>query len=203
MKTTLKWTMMVLSIMGLTTFTSCDNDDDKGPETPKLTEVNGSYSGKMTYAIATPEGKADATPPTEDEAVDVNVKVANDTITFDKFPADALVTAIMGDAAPSIIEGLEDISYKVGFKGAFNSANDSIALTMDPKPLAIKYTMGEGESAVTITVDVAIEASEKGSYALKEKNLKFILKATEAKLNGQGQNMLPGVITLSFDMAKK
>lgn len=203
MKTTLKWTMMVLSIMGVTTFTSCDNDDDKGPETPKLTEVNGSYSGKMTFNVDAPETQMNIpSQTTETEATDVNVKVANDTIAFDKFPADALITAIVGpENAPAIIEAVGDIVYKVGFKGAFNTANDSIALTMEPKPLQIKYSMGEGESAVELTVDVIIEAPEKGSYALKQKSLKFNLKVTEANLGGT--NMLPGVITLSFDMTKK
>lgn len=200
MKTTLKWTMMVLSIMGLTTFASCDNDDDKGPETPKLTEVNGSYSGKMTFSVAAPETQMNIA--SETEGTDVDVKVANDTITFDKFPADALITAVVGEEnAPAIIEAVGDIAYKVGFEGAFNTANDSIALTLDPKPLQIKYSAGEGESAMELTVEVTIEAPEKGTYALKQQNLKFKLNATEAKVGGV--NMLPGVITLSFDMTKK
>lgn len=197
--------MMVLGVVGLTTFTSCEKDDDKKPVIPTLSEVNGTYSGKMTYTLITPEGKMDMKPETpETEAITVNAKISNnDTITFEKFPIDALITAVVGEAnAPGIIKAVGDVTYKVGFKAAFNEAKDSISLDMDPKPLLIKYAIGEGENAFVINVNVAIVAETDGSYALKGKNLKFNLSATKATLNDEEENVLPGIFSLSFDMKK-
>lgn len=183
MKIALKWTLcLVLSVIGLTTFTSCD-DDEKVPETPQLTDVYGEYTGKMEYALLK-EGKADETIP----SVDVNATVNNDTITFAKFPVEALVKAIITDenAANEIIKGLGDINYEIGYKGSLNAANDTIAMKLDPKPLAIK--------GLPVSVNIAV--AKEGVYSVEKKNASFELKATVAGLFEDG-------ISLKFNLNKK
>ena len=49
MKKTLKWSlMMMLAVVGLT-FASCSDDDDT-PTVGTVEDVNGEFTGKMTYA---------------------------------------------------------------------------------------------------------------------------------------------------------
>lgn len=190
MKKTLKWSLvMMLAVFGLT-FASCSDDDENTPTVPTVEEVVGEYSGKMTYDMA----KAAASEEAPGTTLDLTVK--NDSINFDKFPFEALVKAIITDEemANGIIAQVKEVKYKVGYKAKMNAANDSVYLTLDPKPLAI--ALGEN-----LAVSVTITAANEGSYAINEKNLKFNLTATEAKLGGQ--NMLQAPIALSFDMKKK
>lgn len=190
MKKTLKWSLvMMLAVFGLT-FASCSDDDDNTPTVPTVEEVVGEYSGKMTYDMA----KAAASEETPGVTLDLTVK--NDSINFDKFPFEALVKAIIPneEMANGIIEQVKKVEYKVGYKAKMNAANDSVYLTLDPKPLAI--ALGEN-----MAVSVTITAANEGAYAVNEKNLKFNLTATEAKLGET--NALPAPIVLSFDMKKK
>lgn len=189
MKKTLKWSlMMVLSIIGLATFTSCDEDDNKDVEIPTVEVVEGKYSGTMTYAMA----KATANP----TATTLDLKVENDSIVFEEFPVAALIKTIITDEtmANGIIALVGKLRYSVAYDAALNTANDAVALTMEPKPLVISLgAMG--------AVSVTITAADKGAYSVKDKTLKFNLTATKAELGGE--NALPGAIVLSFDMAKK
>lgn len=184
MKIALKWTLcLVLSVIGLTTFTSCD-DDENVPEAPKVTDVYGEYTGKMEYVLLTQEGKATATIP----SVDVNATINNDTITFAKFPVEALVKAIITDenTANGIIEGLGDINYEIGYKASLNAANDTVAMKLDPKPLAIK--------GLPVSVNIAV--AKEGVYSVEKKNATFELKATVTGLFEDG-------ISLKFNLNKK
>ncbi len=190
MKKTLKWSLvMMLTVVGLT-FASCSDDDDNTPTVGTVEDVIGDYTGKMTYAMAKSAASEEV------PGVTLELGVKNDSINFDKFPFEALVKAIITDeeAANQIIEKVEKVEYKVGYKAEMNTAKDSVYLTLDPKPLAID--LGEG-----VAVNVTITAADKASYSVNEKNLKFNLKATEAKMGEL--NMLPTPIALSFDMKKK
>lgn len=90
MKKTLKWSlMMMLAVVGLT-FASCSDDDDT-PTVGTVEDVNGEFTGKMTYAESKAEAEADPT------ATELELKVANDSIQFEKFPYQALVVAILGE----------------------------------------------------------------------------------------------------------
>ena len=186
MKKTLKWSLvMMLAVFGLT-FASCSDDDDETPTVPTVEEVVGDYSGKMTYAMA----KATAE---EGTALDLTVK--NDSVTFDKFPYEALVAAIVGeDAVPGIVALVKDLRYQVYYTAAMNAANDSVAITL--KPEVLKINLG-----ALGTVNVTITSENKGSYAIDKKSLKFSLTATEAKIGDT--NFLKTPIALSFDMNKK
>lgn len=188
MKKTLKWSLvMMLAVVGLT-FASCSDDDDT-PTVPTVEEVVGEYAGKMTYTMA----KATASEETPETTLDLTVK--NDSITFEKFPYEALVAAILGeDAVPGIVEIVKDLKYQVNYTAAMNTANDSIAITLKPEPLEINL------GALGI-VKVSITAENKGSYAIEKKNMKFGLTATEAKIGET--NFLQAPIDLSFDMNKK
>lgn len=188
MKKMLKWSLvMMLAVVGFT-FTSCGDDDDT-PKIPTVEEVVGEYTGKMTYAMA----KAAASEEAPGATLELTVK--NDSITFDKFPYEPLVAAIVGEEnVPGIVELVKDLKYQVNYTAAMNAANDSVAITLKPESLNINLgALG--------TVKVTITAENKGSYAIKDKNMKFNLTATEAKLGET--NFLQAPIALSFDMKKK
>lgn len=186
MKKTLKWSLvMMLAVVGFT-FASCSDDDDNTPTVGTVEDVNGEFSGKMTYAT---ESKATATE-ADPTTTTLDLKVANDSIKFEKFPYQALVVAIVGEeASKPIIDMLGDnLDYKVYYTATMNAAKDSVVMTLKPEPLKIALA----------GVEVTIEAEKTASYAVKDKNLKFNLKATKV-------NILPTFepIDMSFDMKKK
>lgn len=195
MKIALKWTLcLVLSVIGLTTFTSCD-DDENVPEAPKVTDVYGEYTGKMTFNV-TGGGKEAAQDPSANEAT-VNLTVKNDTIYLAEFPTGALIDAILGSAGEMVKDQISKVSYDIAYKdAALNTAQDSIQMTLEPKPLVI--SLGEGETAQQVTVTIA--ANDKAAYALKDKNLKYTLNVTDIKL---GDLSLPQKLSLSFNVTKK
>lgn len=182
MKKTLKWSlMMMLAVVGLT-FASCSDDDDNTPTVGTVEDVNGEFTGKMTYVIS--EEKTEAT---------LDLIVKNDSVSFEAFPYKELAAAIVGKEAADALD-LGDLKYNVFYTATMNAAKDSVIMTLDPKPLEIALSE-EAKVVVTIT------AENKASYAINEKNLKFNLKATEAKLGAI--NALKDPIDLSFDMKKK
>lgn len=186
MKKTLKWSLvMMLAVVGLT-FTSCDDDDDNTPTVGTVEDVNGEFTGKMTYA----ESKAAEADPT---ATDLELKVANDSIIFNKFPYEALAAKIVGEEnVPGIVELVKDLEYKINYTATMNAAKDSVMITLKPTALKIEAA----------AVEVTIEAEKTASYAIKDKNLKFDIKAANVKVGGTD---LPGwtPMDLSFDMKKK
>ena len=186
MKKTLKWSlMMMLAVVGLT-FASCSDDDDT-PTVGTVEDVNGEFTGKMTYAKEAKEAAATGTT--------LELKVANDSIQFEKFPYQALVVELLGEeASKPIIEAIGDsLNYKINYTATMNAAKDSVVMTLKPEPLKIDAA----------GVEVTIEAEKTASYAVKDKNLKFTIKAANVKVGGID---FPGVWTpmdLSFDMKKK
>ena len=174
MKKTLKWSlMMMLAVVGLT-FASCSDDDDT-PTVGTVEDVNGEFTGKMTYAESKAEAEADPT------ATELELKVANDSIQFEKFPYQALVVAILGSeeaAKPIITEIGDSLNYKINYTATMNTAKDSVVMTLDPKPLKISI------EKLNMEVEVIIEAPNKASYAIKDKNLKFDIKAANVKVGG-------------------
>lgn len=181
---------MMLAVFGLT-FASCSDDDDETPTVGTVEDVNGEFTGKMTYAK---EAKATAADPT---ATELELKVANDSIQFEKFPYQALVVAILGEeASKPIIEQIGDsLQYKTNYTATMNAAKDSVVMTLNPDPLKISI------KALNMEVVVNIEVPNKASYAINDKNLKFALKAASVKV---GENAFPFTpMDLSFDMKKK
>lgn len=191
MKKMLKWSfMMMLAVVGFT-FASCSDDDDNTPTVGTVEDVNGEFTGKMTYAK---EAKAAAADPT---ATQLELKVANDSIQFVKFPYQTLVVAILGEEAskPIIAEIGKRLEYKINYTATMNAAKDSVVMTLSPDPLKISIP------ALNMEVEVNIETPNKASYAIKDKNLKFGLKAAGVKV---GENDFPFTpMDLSFDMKKK
>lgn len=191
MKKTLKWSLvMMLAVVGLT-FASCSDDDDNTPTVGTVEDVNGEFTGKMTY---TKEAKATEADPT---ATDVAVKVANDSIQFEEFPYVTLMEAIVGkEMAETLSKEIGKLNYKANYTATMNAAKDSVVLTINPEPLKISI------EAMKMEVEVVIEAPNKASYAIKDKNLKFGLKAANVKVGGGD---FPGwtPIDLTFNMTKK
>lgn len=186
MKKTLKWSlMMMLAVVGLT-FASCSDDDDT-PTVGTVEDVNGEFTGKMTYAESKAEAEADPT------ATELELKVANDSIIFNKFPYEALAAKIVGEEnVPGIVELVKDLEYKINYTATMNAAKDSVIITLKPTALKIEAA----------AVEVTIEAEKTASYAIKDKNLKFDIKAANVKVGGTD---FPGwtPMDLSFDMKKK
>ena len=160
-------------------FAACDKDDDKGgPENPVVTDVYGNYQGKM--AVTPLEVRSNVAPGT-----DIAAEVKNDTIYFDDFPVDDLITSIVGEeAAPGIIEAIGTVKYKVGYKASLNEAKDSIYLTMTPEPLELEFLLSLVPEADLSTVKVTITAPSKAGFAYASDNLRFDLNAEEVFLDG-------------------
>lgn len=76
-----------------------------------------------------------------------------------------------------------------------NAAKDSVVMTLNPDPLKISI------EALNMEVEVNIEAPNKASYAVSDKNLKFALKAASVKVGETDFPFTP--MDLSFDMKKK
>lgn len=179
MKKMLKWSFFMMCAMVGMVFTSCDDDDDV--VLPTVEEVNGQYAGTMAYGEAEP--------------VALELAVANDSVVFAEFPYEALVEAVVGeDNAAGIIELIGKLEYKVAYKAEMNAACDSVIMTLEPETLNIPLNEA-------VAVAVTIESAGNAAYAVGEKNLKFNLKATEAKLGEM--NALPAPIELAFDVKKK
>lgn len=170
----------VCMVVGSTVvLSSCsDDDDEKIPTPPGVTDVNGDYSGKMFVSpLEVPTPIAEDEEPT---GTDIAAIVKNDTVYFNDFPISDLVVDIVGEEnAPAIIEKIGKVNYKVGFKSDLNAAQDSIYMIFDPKPLTISLP-GEGEEVTN--VEVAISVAKKGSYELSSKKIVFDLNADKVTL---------------------
>lgn len=171
------------------TVSSCDNDDDSGVPTISVTDVEGTYGGKMYFVEPASLAEGDTEEP---QGTDVNAIVKTDTVRFDKFPVDGIITKIVGEEnAPAIIEQIGDIDYKIGYKANMSVKQDSIYLQFDPKPLEL--TIGEGETVMT--VKVTITTPDKGNYAYGSNLLKFPLVVEKVEV---GPGTLPNFEAMSF-----
>ena len=174
---------------------SCsDDDDDKTPTPPSVTDVYGDYSGKM---LVTPlEAPKKVNTGEAPAGTDIAAVVEHDTVYFDNFPIADLVAGIVGEEqASEIVEKIGKVSYKVGYEGALNAAQDSIYMEFDPKPLAVSFELGEGDEAVTYNVEVTISAVKKGSYELSSKKLGFDLNAEKVTM---GETEVPTFVPSEF-----
>lgn len=153
--------------------------------------MEGSYSGKVAVFAPVPKPQIYDESDTDHPAAetDVKAKVEKDTIYFDKFPTDYLITAIVGEEkAPEVIETVGDIGYKVGHKSAFNEDYTRIEMTMDPKPLTFTFetpAAEEGGEPEVVEVEVTVAAKEKAVFAYENNNLNFNLTIEQVKLNGE------------------
>lgn len=201
MKISLKWTLLlVLGVIGLTTFISCDDDDDnKGPVLPKLTDVYGEYSGKATFVIANEDQPAPQAANEETNKIDIDVTVNNDTIYFKEFPTGALIDAILGAGNGEAIKGkLGKVSYEIPYTGAFNAAQDTISMTLTPEPLNLEVVLAEGSDPLKVKVTIVSE--DKGTYSIEKKNLKFNMEVSNIDVENVPMEK---TISFSFDMNKK
>ena len=131
-------------------------------------------------------------------------------MTVEKFPVKDIVMSIINDeeAAGSIVEAVGDINYKIGYKPALTSANDSILMVLDPEPLMLNLTIpAQSESDVdqTLVIEVKVDAGENAAYSVADKKLKFSITARKV-LIGEGEEKveLPGFTPamFSFDLKK-
>ncbi|WP_303208905.1 DUF4840 domain-containing protein [Bacteroides oleiciplenus] len=203
----LKRFMFLVMALGLvTTFVSCDDDDEPKPNSPALTDVVGDYTGKMQILLPTPAAtEGEETP----EGTDVAVKLTQDEVVFEKFPVADLITAIVGEeAAPGIIEAVGDVSYKMKYTPAFNDEKTAISLTFTPEPLVLEINFPteetaegeEGEETPDLKVEVTVVAPEAGTFAYAGDKLALKLQVSGVKVNGEPLE-LP-TTTFSFNLAK-
>lgn len=195
-------------------FASC-NDDDEIPFVPPITPqvMYGGFDGTV---IAIPAASPEAENGNQDETpvgTEISAKVNNDTVYFDKFPIKDIVFSIVEDEekANQILEAIEDVKYKVGYKAQLNAAKDSVCFTLDPKSLNLEFAIPEsapkeGEDVIPYKVEVKISAVEEfvNSYELSSTNLKFKFRADEVTL-AKGEELMPvefAPIVFDFDMKK-
>ena len=200
-----RFVFLVMALGLVTTFTSCDDDDEPKPNVPALTDVVGNYAGKMQTTSVSPLAEEGEEP----QGTDVSAEVTNENVSFEKFPVADLITAIMGEAAPGIIEAVGDVSYKVKYTPTFNDDKTVISMAFTPEPLILEInfptepTEGEGEGegeTPDLKVEVTIAAPEAGSFAYAGDKLAFKLQVTGVKGNNEPFE-LP-VTTFSFDLTK-
>ena len=194
-----RFVFLVMALGLVTTFTSCDDDDEPKPNVPALTDVVGNYAGKMQTTSVSPLA-----------GTDVSAEVTNENVSFEKFPVADLITAIVGEEdAPGIIEAVGDVSYQVKYTPTFNDDKTVISMAFTPEPLILEInfptepTEGEGEGegeTPDLKVEVTIAAPEAGSFAYAGDKLAFKLQVTGVKVNNEPFE-LP-VTTFSFDLAK-
>lgn len=140
----------------------------------------------------------------------MTAEVTNENVVFEKFPVADLITAIMGEAAPGIIEAVGDVSYKVKYTPTFNDGKTAISMAFTPEPLILEINLptveptegeGEGEGETPdLKVEVTIAAPEAGSFAYAGNKLAFKLQVTGVKVNNEPFEF--PVTTFSFDLAK-
>ena len=108
------------------------------------------------------------------------------------------------EKAPEIIELAGDISYKVGYKPAFNEGYTQILQTLDPKPLifTIEIPSKEEGQPDVMKIEATISATDKGVFTYHGKALKFKLIVEKAKLNGEPCEGI-SVEDIVFEMNKK
>lgn len=172
----LKKLFFAFMVLGSTfVLSSCSDDDDNTPTPPTTADAYGEYAGKM---LVTPSEVTlnDAVP----AGVDIAALVKSDTVYFNDFPITELVASIVGEEnASDIVAVIGKVNYKVGYKAALNTAQDSVYMTFDPKPLTLDIP-GEGDKV--IKVEVTISASKKGSYEVATKKMDFDLNAEKVTL---------------------
>lgn len=200
MKTILNLKKSIFFVAALTTalsFTSCSDDDD--PKMPSVTDVYGTYKGEVDVVDAL-VGRADEGDASEPK---VTATVNNDTIYFENFPVDAILATIESEEdAVEIAKTLDKVSFKVGYKGELNQSQDSIGLTLDPKPLKFTYKKTVNEVEVEKNVEVTVNVPENENSAYSDKVLKFDLEISDIMLNGVSpDSYIP--IFYSFDLNKQ
>ena len=195
-----KLTLMFASFMmlGLSiAFTSCSEEDNVTKE-PTLEVVKGDYSGKMNVVSPTP--KMTIMEAAESEGVNVNATVKNDTLYFEDFPVKDIVELIVPEEQVGVIvEAAGKVSYKIGYKAAFNGVKDSIKMELSPKPLVLSVSLDD-DTKLSIKTDISV--ADKGTYSIKEKKLTLTIKADKVTVNDEAveEFVKPSI---SFSLNKK
>ena len=194
-----KLTLMFVSLMmlGFIGFTSCSEDENLTKE-PTLEVVKGDYSGKMN--IMSPAPKMSITEAAESGGVNVSAIVKNDTLFFEDFPVkDILELIVPEEQVDLIVEALGKVSYKIGYKAAFNGVKDSVKMELSPQSLVLSVLLDE-ETDLSIKTDLSVV--DKGAYSIKEKKLTLTIKADKATVNDE---VVEDFVkpSISFDLNKK
>lgn len=202
-----RFLFLVLALGLVTTFISCDDDDEPKPELPALTDVEGNYIGKMLVLLPNPiADEGEDTP----QGVDVTVVLKESNVMFDKFPVDELITSIVGEEiASGIIETVGDVNYSMKYTATFSDDKSMINLAFAPEPLVLEIDLpadvalyegdGEGETP-KLKVEVTVAASETGTFTYSGSKLTFKLQVTAVKIDDESIEF--PATTFSFDLGK-
>ncbi len=182
-------------------FASCSDDDDEPKVSPEV--MLGEYYGTMSASSVAPESETE-----EPSGVKVTAKLDGTSVCFDNLPVKDIVLSIVGDeaAADQIMEALGNVEYKIAYNPVVNADGNIISLAFNAEPLKMSMTIPsaiEGEEALTINIEVAIDAKSIGIYTVDDGNLKFELVATKV-LVGSGEEMTEmdnfAPTTFAFDL---
>ncbi len=179
---TLKWMTLFMAVATMSVFTGCDKDEDKKDDSengkdPVVTEITGTYSGKVTVsALGAPMGENDAiaslektdstyslvlndlivNPPFEGSEMEIgDVTFENVIITNGKFVGEyeISVTVNLPPALSQMVGGMETMELPVSLVSgtvAENNMQFTLSVTV-PKVMPNPET-GEGQDLV-VSVD--------------------------------------------------
>lgn len=195
------WVVLAISITSLA-LTACNDDNEyKGPGTPDAAlreSFKGTYAGQAIVADAASEKD------TTIEPVPVEVIAGKQAITFEKFPVDALVEAIIGkENASEIIDAIGEIEYSVNYSIRCGETETSLSVLLNPEPLEITIPLTpapHAESSDELIVRVEIASPEKGVFEGEKETLKFSLTVEKVTVGGEAFQMNP--MELVFDLGK-
>ncbi|MCT2563385.1 DUF4840 domain-containing protein [Chryseobacterium herbae] len=186
---------MLLILLSFTfSVTSCRDDDDKkpkpNPDTLKVQDVNGDYSGKVVISKGTVTGETNLV-----------FSAQNNIISFTEFPIKEIITTVITDPvkANQALTAIGKIKYELNYTSALNKEKKEVELTFSPKELTIQVPVdGVNKKVVVTFVPTKKGVFKKGTT----QNLNFELEAT--KITVEGTVITPfEKIKYNFPMLKK
>jgi hypothetical protein len=186
-----RFALVAMALCLTTTFVACGDDDDPKPEDTKaVTDVNGSYTGKVSVY---------------GQDADISATVSNSAVKFTDFPLTPLIAAVLGDAeaAAGLANLLPDFEYSAKFTPELNADKTAIELTFNPDPISIANVPVPSVPGVTGTVKVTLKSADKGQYVYNGAKLTFSLSVESIILTmgGSDLDMTPDApLVLSFSL---
>jgi hypothetical protein len=186
-------------------FVACDDDDNGGPKRdPETLVVLGDYSGTMEIPEEIPAAQNEPEP----GATELAASVTDAQVKFGDFPIRDLVVKFAGEeAADEIVAAIGKVEYAFAYTSAMADNKTVVTMTLDPKPLTLKYPIEAPEAKITaqeptyLEIEVTIAADANGIFTVGSKTFGFTLSVKDIKLDGESMEDFEA-FPLEFDLTK-